>query len=173
MRRWYNGVNANHSFLKSTHWRSARLPIGASKMHQSLKLTDKPIHAGFPNAADEANYNKLNLHKLLIKRPASTFFMRLEGSLHPKTYKHTETFLIVDRSPKIKSGDLLVISYRGELAIKTYKVVKGRHWLLSVRDGSRAIELTDDDNIVVWGVVLHIIESTRGIEQDSDRGWGE
>ena len=138
-------------------------------MHQSLKLTDKPIHAGFPNAADEAAYNKLNIHKLLIKRPASTFFMRLDGSLHSQTYKHTQTTLIVDRSPKIESGDLLVVSYRGEIVIKTYKVLKGRHWLLSVRDGTRAIELTEDDSVTVWGVVLHVIESTRGIEYDGER----
>lgn len=138
-------------------------------MHQSLKLTDKPIHAGFPNAADEAAYNKLNLHKLLIKRPSSTFFMRLEGSLHRQSYKHTQTLLIVDREPKIRSGDLLVVSYRGEMIIKTYKVVRGRHWLLSVRETSKAIELTDEDEVVIWGVVLHIVESTRGIESDNER----
>ncbi len=132
-------------------------------MHQSLKLTDKPIHAGFPNAADEANYNKLNLHKLLIKRPSSTFFMRLEGSLHPQTYKHTQSLLIVDRSPKIQSGDLLVVSYRGEMVIRTYKAVRGRHWLLPVREDKKAIELTDEDDITIWGVVLHVIESTRGV----------
>lgn len=138
-------------------------------MHQSLKLTDKPIHAGFPNAADEANYNKLNIHKLLIKRPSSTFFMRLEGSLHTQTYKHTQTLLIVDREPKIQSGDLLVISYRGEMTIKTYKSVRGRHWLLPVREDKRAIELTDGDDVTIWGVVLHIVESTRGVEYDQER----
>ena len=138
-------------------------------MHQSLKLTDKPIHAGFPNAADEANYNKLNLHKLLIKRPSSTFFMRLDGGLHAQTYKHSQTLLIVDRAPKMQSGDLIVVSYRGEMMIKTYKVVRGRHWLLPVRESKRAIELSDDDEIVVWGVVLHIVESTRGIEYDDER----
>ena len=140
-----------------------------SLVHQSLKLTDKPIHAGFPNAADEAAYNKLNLHKLLIKRPSSTFFMRLDGGLHSSTYKHTQTMLIVDREPKIQSGDLLVVSYRGEMVIKTYKVLKNRHWLLSVRDGSGAIELTEEDNITVWGVVLHIVETTRGVEYDGER----
>jgi len=139
-------------------------------MHQSLKLTDKPIRAGFPNAADESAYHKLNLHKLLIKRPSSTFFMRLDGSLQDKTYKHTETLLVVDRAPKIRSGDLLLVVYRGEMVLKAYKIVRGRHWLLSVKGHEeKAIELMEDEDIDVWGVVLHIIESVRGIEEEGER----
>ena len=137
-------------------------------MKQTLKLTDKPIHAGFPNAADEANYNKLNLHKLLIKRPSSTFFMTLEGSLHKGSYIHTQTLLVVDREPKIRSGDLVVISYRGDMLIRTYKILHGKHCFIPVNNATKRIEITDDDEVEVWGVVLHVIESTRGIESDNE-----
>lgn len=136
---------------------------------RSAKLTNKPIHAGFPNAADEAVYNQLNLHKLLIKRPSSTFFMRLDGSLHSESYIPSQTILVVDREPKIRSGDILVVDYRGEMVVKIYKKVNGCNWLLSLSGRENPIELKDDEDVTVWGVVLHFIESTRGIESDIER----
>ena len=131
-------------------------------MDQTLKLNDKPIKAGFPNAADEAVYSKLNLHKLLIKRPASTYFMRLEGNLTGESYRGSETLLIVDRGAEMRSSDIVVAVIRGEMVVKQYKVVRGRHWLLSTRHQGKTTELTDEsDDVQIWGVVLYRIETNR------------
>jgi DNA polymerase V len=130
-------------------------------MDEELKLTSKPIHAGFPNAADEAVFNKLNIHTLLIKSPSSTYFMRLEGSLGDKSYKCTRTLLVVDRGLEIRSGDVAVFDIRGRLVVKVYKSIRGRDWILPLNGLGRNIELTDEEDIAVWGVVVHIVESMR------------
>ena len=131
-------------------------------MDQTLKLVDKPIKAGFPNAADEAVYNKLNLHKLLVKRPSSTYFMRLDGSLGGRSYIHTETILVVDRAAEIQSGDVVVIINRGEMMLKTYKRVGQKHLLVAITENTGGpIGLSDEEETQVWGVVVHIIESVK------------
>ena len=91
--------------------------------------------------------------------------MRLDGFLGPKQYKPTQTLLVVDRSLKLRSGDVIVVAIRGEFALKQYKKVKNRNWLLPVGDSGRALELNYDEEIQVWGVVLHTIESMRGANE--------
>ncbi len=131
-------------------------------MDESLKFKNQPMRAGFPNAAADAVFTKLNLHTLLIKRPSSTYFMRLDGSLGHKQYECTQTLVIVDRSLEMRSGDIIVVSIRGEQVLKQYKKVRGRNWLLPVGDQAKAVEMEYDEEIAVWGVVLHMVESMRG-----------
>ena len=131
------------------------------QMDTSLKFTAQPMRAGFPNAASDAVFTKLDLHTKLIKRPSSTYFMSLDGRLLPKQYEPTQTMVIVDRSLSMQSGDIIVVAIRGEMVLKQYKKVKGRNWLLPVVDEGKAIEFAYDEQIEIWGVVLHMIESFR------------
>ena len=130
-------------------------------MDASLKFKNKPMRAGFPNAAADAVFTKLNLHEKLIKRPSSTYFMCLDGRLLPKQYEPMQTLVIVDRSLQMQPGDVIVVSIRGEMLLKHYKKVRGRNWLLPLIDEGRAQELKFDEEIQVWGVVLHMVESFR------------
>ncbi len=131
-------------------------------MDAALKFKNQPMRAGFPNAAADAAFTKLNLHEKLVKRPASTYFMRLDGRLLPKQYEPTRSLVIVDRSLTMRSGDVIVVTIRGEMVLKQYKKVRGRNWLLPVTEEGRPQELRFDEQIEVWGVVLHIVETMRG-----------
>lgn len=134
-------------------------------MDESLKFKNKPMKAGFPNASEDAVFSRLNLHELLVKRPSSTYFMRLEGSLGFGRGDLARTLLVVDKGARMTSGDILVVSIRGEFGLKRYRKVRGRNWLVSVKGRERPIEMIGEDSqeVSVWGVVLHIIESVRGI----------
>jgi DNA polymerase V len=131
-------------------------------MDESLKLKNQPMRAGFPNAAADAVFTKLDIASMLIKSPASTYYMRLDGSLTQKSYVPTQTLLVVDRAAKIRSGDIIICSIRGELVLKHYKKVHNRNWLLPVGEDGKALEFAYDEEISIWGVVLHVIESIRG-----------
>ena len=69
----------------------------------------------------------------------------------------------------MRSGDLLVIYCRGEMVLRTYKHTRGRHWLLPLREDASAIELRDGEDVVIWGVVLHVIESTREVGGENEQ----
>lgn len=65
------------------------------------------IHAGFPNAAIGSHAQSLDLNKLLIPHPATTFFMRLDGDW-PQYELHAQDLLTIDRSTKPKPLDLVI-----------------------------------------------------------------
>ncbi len=65
-------------------------------------------HAGFPNAATDNSLSSLNLHQLLIKRPLSTFFMRLHGNDWQRRGIYDNDLIIVDRALVARPTDLVI-----------------------------------------------------------------
>jgi DNA polymerase V len=65
-------------------------------------------HRGFPNPATDTNITPLDLTKLLIKHPLSTFFMRIEGSTWENFGIFDGDLTIIDRSLNPKSTDLVI-----------------------------------------------------------------
>lgn len=49
-----------------------------------ISVSDSPVHAGFPSPAENIMENKLDLNKLLIKNPSSTFFAKVSGREHDR-----------------------------------------------------------------------------------------
>ena len=56
------------------------------------------VVAGFPSPADDYVEKSLDLNELLIKRPAATFFVRVEGDSMLDAGIHPDDILVVDRS---------------------------------------------------------------------------
>ncbi len=65
-------------------------------------------HRGFPNPASDTTIVPLDLHKLLIKHPLSTFFMRIDSNLWEKFGIFKEDLAIIDRSLTPKPIDLVI-----------------------------------------------------------------
>lgn len=98
-------------------------------------------HTGFPNAATDSSLTSLDLAKLLIKNPASTYFMRISGNEWAEQGIFAGDIAIVDRALQAHPTDLVVWVHEAELAIST---------LPRVKEGSE-----------VWGVVTHTIHGYR------------
>ncbi len=65
-------------------------------------------HAGFPNAATDRSLSDLDLHQLLIKRPASTFFMIIEGNGWEEQGIFNGDLAIIDRGLSPQKTDKLI-----------------------------------------------------------------
>jgi DNA polymerase V len=65
-------------------------------------------HTGFPNPATDTNIVPLDLTKLLIKHPLSTFFMRIDTNEWEQFGIFKEDLAIIDRSLKPKPIDLVI-----------------------------------------------------------------
>src|SRR5258708_30695139 len=61
------------------------------------RLLVRRIDAGFPSPAEEWRELELNVHQLLVPRPASTFFFCVSGSSMQGAGIHDGDLLIVDR----------------------------------------------------------------------------
>ena len=82
------------------------------------------IVAGFPSPAEQYAEPQLDLNKLLVKRPAATYFMKVEGNSCSERGIFDGDTLIVDRSLMPAAGDIIIASVEGDFTIKEF--VPGR-----------------------------------------------
>ena len=77
--------------------------------------------AGFPSPAEQYLEPPLDLNELLVKRPAATFFVRVEGDSMIGAGIRDKDLLVVDRSLTPANGDIIIASVDGEFTVKTYR----------------------------------------------------
>ncbi len=66
------------------------------------------VHTGFPNPATDASLASLDLNRLFIKHPSSTFLMRLDGQEWQDEGIYNGDILIIDRAKDPSQKDLLI-----------------------------------------------------------------
>ncbi len=130
-------------------------PQPAPRLGRPLYLAKIP--AGFPSPADDFIDKKLDLNEHLVKHPAATFFVKVQGSSMTGAGIHSGDILIVDRSLEPADKKIVVAALGGELTVKRLRKAKGRVYLVSENPDYKAIEVTPEMNIEVWGVVVHVI----------------
>ena len=72
------------------------------------------VVAGFPSPAEQYLEPPLDLNELLVKRPAATFFVRVEGDSMIGAGIRDKDLLVVDRSLTPANGDIIIASVDGE-----------------------------------------------------------
>ena len=77
--------------------------------------------AGFPSPAEQYLEPPLDLNELLVKRPAATFFVMVEGDSMINAGILDKDLLVVDRSLTPANGDIIIASVDGEFTVKPYR----------------------------------------------------
>lgn len=89
-------------------------------MSAKAKISGSVV-AGFPSPAEQYLEPPLDLNEFLIKRPAATYFVRVKGdSMINAGIQHGD-LLVVDRSLRPASGDIIIASVDGDFTVKTYR----------------------------------------------------
>ncbi|MDX9791479.1 MAG: translesion error-prone DNA polymerase V autoproteolytic subunit [Candidatus Kapaibacterium sp.] len=130
-------------------------PDSLRKLNIPLFLDSVP--AGFPSPADDYLESKLDLNDLLIRNPASTFFVRVTGDSMVNAGISSEDILVVDRSLEPKDGSVVIAVVDGELTVKRLSYKNGQVYLIPENDIYSQIEITEAMNFEVWGVVRAVI----------------
>ena len=81
----------------------------------------EPLGLRLPSKADAFSADILDLNELLIKRPAATYFVRVEGDSMIEAGIHDGDLLVVDRSLRPASGDVIIASVDGDFTVKTFR----------------------------------------------------
>ena len=81
--------------------------------------------AGFPSPAEQYQETPLDLNELLVKRPAATFFVKVQGDSMIGEGIRDGDLLVVDRSLRPASGDVIIACVDGDFTVKTLRVGKG------------------------------------------------
>lgn len=124
-----------------------------------LPFYQHAISAGFPSPAEDDVEGRLDLNELLIKHPAATFFLRVSGSSMIKAGIHHQDILIVDRSIEPVHGKIVIASLNGELTVKRLRYQGNKIQLAAENDAYPPIDITEEMDLRIWGVVVHVIHS--------------
>ncbi|MCP5470244.1 MAG: translesion error-prone DNA polymerase V autoproteolytic subunit [Chlamydiales bacterium] len=136
-------------------------PIPLLPGYLEVPFVDGNLAAGFPSSADDFAQHPLDLHELLVDHPAATFFVRVEGDSMVEAKIESGDILIVDRALTPAHGKVVVALVGGEFTVKRLEQRGGRTHLVAANRRYSPIDVTDDEEFQVWGVVTYVIHRAR------------
>lgn len=122
-----------------------------------LPLYSSAVQAGFPSPADDYIEAHLDLNKHLIKHPTATFFVKATGDSMIQAGIHPGDILIVDRSLEATHGRIIIAALDGQLTVKRLHQSAGKVLLMPENESYQPIPITDETDLVIWGVVTNVI----------------
>jgi DNA polymerase V len=108
-------------------------------------------------ASEPEAEERLDLNRYLVKHPVSTFYVRVAGDSMTGAGINTGDILVVDRSIKHRSGQIVIASIYDELCVKRLRIEDGSARLYSENPAYTPSEVEPDGEFEVWGVVTATI----------------
>jgi len=106
----------------------------------------------------------IDLHRLLIPHPASTFLLRVSGDSMTGAGIHPGDLLVVDRSVEPRSGRIVVARLGDAFTLKRLVHRRSGWWLEAAHPAYPPLALETDRGAAgsaadahLWGVALHAI----------------
>lgn len=142
------------------------IPVKINPAPILIQSFDGKVRAGqsrFASAAQDYEMKELDLNTYLITDPPATFMVQVDNDSMIDAGILPGSKLIVNKAlgPKAKSSNIVIAIVDGEFVVKRLykrgKVVK----LLSENKakGYLPIEFCEGQELVIWGVVQHVINS--------------
>ena len=118
------------------------------------------VGAGFPSPATDYVEDDIDLNTHLIKNIPSTFLIRAQGKSMNNVGIYDGDLLVVDKSLDPKNFSTVIVNINEELVVKSFLKEKDQSFLTS---GSKKlkdkINLTENPEIFIWGVVTYVIHA--------------
>ncbi len=126
------------------------------------KTIDVPFYqsnvpAGFPSPAENFMDLDLSLQDYLVQNPSATFCVRVTGDSMKNAGISSGDVMIIDRSLEPKNNTIVLAVLDGEFTVKRIQKKGDNLFLNPENKDFKAIQITEEMNFQVWGVVTHII----------------
>ncbi len=121
-------------------------------------LISSGISAGFPSPAGDFKQDRISLDRELIKNKEATFFARVNGQSMIDAGLEDNDLLVIDRSLEPSNNKIAVCLIDGEFTIKRLRVEKERIWLQPENPSYSSIEVTEENQLIIWGIVTNVIK---------------
>ena len=125
---------------------SIRLPLYSSK-----------VVAGFPSPADDHMERALDLNEELIRNKTATFFARAQGDSMRDAGINDRAILIIDKAATPTDGKIVVALLDGQFTVKRLHKRSGRIFLVPANPDYNPIEVGEDQDFEIWGIVTAVI----------------
>ena len=121
-------------------------------------LVDAGISAGFPSAAEDICETRISLDDELIKNKDTTFYAKVKGQSMIDAGLDDNDLLVIDRSLAPANNKIAVCFLDGEFTVKRLRVEKNEVWLQPENPNYPIINITEENDFVVWGIVTNVIK---------------
>ncbi len=121
-------------------------------------LINAGISAGFPSPAGDFKQERISLDKELIKNKEATFFARVSGESMVNAGLEDGDLIVIDRSLEPTNNKIAVCFIDGEFTVKRLQVKKNKIWLKPENKNYKAIEVKEDNELIIWGIVTNVIK---------------
>jgi DNA polymerase V len=101
----------------------------------------------------------LDLNAHVVKHPSATYFVRVSGDSMTGAGIFDGDLLIVDRSLEPVHGRVAIVEADGQLTVKRLFKSRGRFSLHSENASYPPINLPEETEVIVWGVVTHVLHN--------------
>ena len=130
-----------------------------------IPLLDFKIPAGFPSPALDYLVDRIDLVQQLSPHPLSTYYSYCEGDSMLDACIPPNSILVIDKSLTAKSGDIVVAYLEGGYTVKYIKFENEKCFLIPANKKKKypVIEVTEEMEMIVWGVVTNVVIDTKNI----------
>ncbi|TCL74257.1 SOS response UmuD protein [Hydrogenispora ethanolica] len=123
-----------------------------------LPYVGHQVTAGFPSPAEDYLENILDLNEVVVKNPVSTFYGRVNGNSMKDAGAEDGDLLVIDKSLEYRDGAMAVCCINGEFTLKRIMKSGNRVFLMPANPEYEPIEVKEDDEFAVWGIVTYIVK---------------
>ncbi|HLP49475.1 MAG TPA: translesion error-prone DNA polymerase V autoproteolytic subunit [Chitinophagales bacterium] len=116
------------------------------------------VAAGFPSPAMEYVEVSLDLNQLVVKNKNSTFYAQVDGQSMIDAGLNHGDILVIDKALEPVNGKIAVCYIDGSFTVKRIKKYKGQCWLMPANKEFEPIEVTEENNAIVWGIVTYVVK---------------
>jgi DNA polymerase V len=121
-------------------------------------LAEEGVSAGFPSPADDFKETRISLDKELVKNKEATFYARVDGDSMIGAGLEDGDLLIIDRSLNPENKKIAICLIDGEFTVKRIKKEKGKLYLMPENIKYKPIELKEENELIIWGIVEYVIK---------------
>jgi len=125
-----------------------------------LHRADSLVSAGFPSPADDYLEDRIDLTRELIQNPTSTFLARVRGESMRDAGLGDGDLILIDRSRTPHSGSMVLAWVDGGFTVKFLSLRNGTCLLKAANPDYPDLEVGEDSDHHIWGVVTHVIRNT-------------
>lgn len=125
---------------------------------RELPFITSGIKAGFPSPAADFDETRISLDKALVKNPDTTFYAKANGQSMKGAGIDDGDIMIIDRSIEPRNNKIAVCLIDGEFTVKRIKKTKEELLLIPENIDFQPIKITEEDQLVIWGIVTYVIK---------------
>lgn len=132
-------------------------PIASPRTATRVPALGRHVRAGKPTSGHDYQDDTVDLGRHLVRDPACTFLMKVDGWSMRDAGIADGDELVVDRDLAADDGRVVVAEVDGELTVKKLKRIKNG-WLLQAANPEFAdLRVRSTSEMHIWGVVTHVL----------------